>query len=161
MEEQAVYYVTYPLGIIEVSKIFTFIALGTGILMAYLLSPWYLFVYLVGYFLVLIYNIKYRVALCGYYGKTIHSNFGNFAQRFPPKVDVDSVEQGSASLTIISVLSMVIIVLPTFGLLNFTIANPIGNLPFAMTVILVYIFSIIIPGFIFKGKIFPAYCASK
>ena len=160
MEERSLFFETYPLGIINVSKIFTFITLAIGIIMAYLLSPWYLIAYLVGYILVLIYNIKYREAMCGYYGKTIQSKFGKIAQKFPPAVNAQTLEQDSPILVVISILSIGIIILPTIGPIYLMIINPTitGVIP---ALVIFYFVALLVPAAIFKRKIFPAYCAAK
>jgi hypothetical protein len=166
MDSKTLYFQTYPLGIIDVSKLFALLALGTGIygvyLVSYLISYWILVSYIAGYILMLIYNIKFRIATCGYYQRTTTSKFGKFAQKFPPKIDVENIEENSTNLFVISLLSFIIIVIPPFCGLIFVVFNP------QITVILPlladfggYVIFIVVPAIMLKKRILPAICKTE
>ncbi len=102
--------------------------------------------------------------MCGYYGHTMHSSFGTFAKKFPPKFESDDPTTHSTALMVVSILSYVLILGPpfigAFLAVVFTI-NPVeGNMLIPTILVIIYVVALIYPSIILKKKIIPAVCTT-
>jgi hypothetical protein len=160
--EKALYYQTYPLGIISISKLAAIIAFAVGIFGTIVLNVYYTLVFLLLYAVALIYNIKFRAIMCGYYGATIHSKFGKFVQKFPPNVDPEKIQNSSGVLIFLAINSYIIMIFPAVGgiirLVQAIIASETITAIIAAIILLAYFSSLVVPSIALKKKIFPAFC---
>ncbi len=157
--EKAIYFETYPLGTIAVSKISAVIAYVSVFFEMFDNAYWLIPIYTVLYLLAFIYNVKLRAATCKYYGKTIHSKSGTFFQRFPPKIDENSASEGSNALTAVAILSYIVILFPAAVAIYLFIITPIEFLGLRVTITFaIYLIALIIPSFILKKKIVAGVC---
>src|SRR6056297_2504326 len=161
--EKALYYETYPLGITALSKVATFTALLVGALGTFLIHWAFGLGYLISYFLLMAYQIKYRKFRCQYYGKTIHSRFGKILEKMPPELDEETLKESTSDLIILSIFAYIVILAPIIGAIARMIqivqnAEEAEGLIAAGVLVAIYCFSIIYPSFILKKEVFPAFC---
>ncbi len=157
--EKTLYFETFPLGTIAVSKIAAIVAFAGVILELWNPAYWLIPIYAVLYVLGFIYNIKLRAITCKYYGKTIHSKISKIFDRFPPKLEAEKITSESKALVAISVFSYILVLLPGvfFILIMVIIQNP-STTGQAILFLTIYVIALIVPSFILKKKILSGVC---
>ncbi len=158
--DKSIYYETYPLGSIAVSKISATIAFISVIIelwdIGYQLILIYSVLYVLGFFL----NVKLRANMCKYYGKTIHSRIGKIIDRIPPKVDAGRITADSKSLVALSLFSSILVLLPIVFLIVILLV-PVVVVDYqvrALVFTVIYIIALVLPSYIFKKKILSGVC---
>jgi hypothetical protein len=158
-EEKAIYYETYPLGIWSISKVFAIIALALGIIGTGIIHWTYLTVFLILYIFAFLFNIKFRCAVCMYYGEFCNTKFAQKARNLLKNVNPGNIRM----VKFVSFVSIMIILFPAIGgILRIIqwITFPNGAIELILPILLLGLYAIVIvwPGIKAQQLFLQKYC---